>query len=170
MKWFSSDLHLFHKNVLKYCDRPFENTHFMHKAIIENYNNVVKEEDTVYFLGDLTMVSPRHTDKIKRKVDELPGEKHLILGNHDKFKPDSYLKIGFESVHTSLEIEIKGHKFFLVHDPKKLKQNMFGLFGHVHENFKMLKLENGKMAMNVGVDIFDFFPVSEDQVIKEFGL
>ena len=49
--YLTSDQHFNHKNIIKYCDRPFANTDYMNTEIIRNYNNIVKDDDIVYHLG-----------------------------------------------------------------------------------------------------------------------
>lgn len=51
-KLYISDLHLGHKNAIVHDNRPFADLDEMHSSIIANWNNVVKEEDEVYILGD----------------------------------------------------------------------------------------------------------------------
>ena len=53
--WFTSDLHLNNKNVIKYCNRQYEDQYEMNKALIENWNSKVAEDDAVYVLGDFIM-------------------------------------------------------------------------------------------------------------------
>ena len=47
-----ADAHLFHKNIINYCGRPFENVEEMNNTIIKNWNRVVGKHDIVYVLGD----------------------------------------------------------------------------------------------------------------------
>ena len=51
--WFTSDLHLYHGNIIKYCGRPFRDVGSMNKAIMKRWNLVVEPDDTVYILGDV---------------------------------------------------------------------------------------------------------------------
>ena len=51
--WFTSDLHLGHRNVIKFCNRPFENEKEMNEKLIENWNSVVDEKDIIFVLGDI---------------------------------------------------------------------------------------------------------------------
>lgn len=64
MNYFISDLHFGHKNILKFDNRPFLNIEQHDKAIIENWNNVVGEDDDVYVLGDISWYDARtnHSD------------------------------------------------------------------------------------------------------------
>ena len=50
--WFTSDLHLGHRNVIRFCDRPFKDEKEMGEKLIENWNNTVGENDIVFVLGD----------------------------------------------------------------------------------------------------------------------
>ena len=43
--FITSDLHLGHKNIIKYCDRPFRDTHDMNKNLVDNWNNAVRRID-----------------------------------------------------------------------------------------------------------------------------
>ena len=50
--WFTSDVHFFfHKNIIKYSNRPFNDVNHMNDSLINNWNSVVGENDTVYSLG-----------------------------------------------------------------------------------------------------------------------
>ena len=59
MKYYISDLHLFHTNVTKegrnYDDRPFQTMEEMLRTIHDNWNARVTNGDTVYILGDISM-------------------------------------------------------------------------------------------------------------------
>ena len=70
MNYFISDLHLGHKNVLKFDNRPF----------IDNWNSKVNDNDDVYVLGDISWHNATKTIEIFK---QLKGRIHLIQGNHD---------------------------------------------------------------------------------------
>ena len=56
MIYFTSDLHLYHKNVLTYSKvtRPFDDLESMHNALKTRWNSLVTFDDTVYILGDIS--------------------------------------------------------------------------------------------------------------------
>ena len=54
MDFFTSDQHFGHKNIIKYCDRPFESVTQMDDEIIACWNSVVSPSDTVYVIGDVS--------------------------------------------------------------------------------------------------------------------
>ncbi len=156
MIYFTSDQHFFHKNIIQYCDRPFETVTKMNNVLINNYNNIVGKDDTVCFLGDFSMT--KNFEQISSIVKKLNGVKHLVLGNHDEMSAWEYIKAGFHSVHTSLQIK----EFSLIHDPAirtALHEDTKLLCGHVHTLFTFLK---DKQVLNVGVDVHNYRPISID--------
>lgn len=78
--WFTSDLHFWHKNICKYCNRPYETIEEMNQGIIDNWNSVVKEDDIVFVLGDLGFCG---IEKLRPLMSQLKGKIILIQGNHD---------------------------------------------------------------------------------------
>ena len=65
--FITSDLHLGHKAIIQYCNRPFD---FTDKGIeecddflLEQYRNTVNENDMVIFLGDLTFKKNHKADR-----------------------------------------------------------------------------------------------------------
>jgi calcineurin-like phosphoesterase family protein len=54
MDYFTADLHFWHKNVIEYCNRPWQDVPSMNEGLINNWNEVVHAGDTVYILGDFS--------------------------------------------------------------------------------------------------------------------
>ena len=52
MNRYISDLHFGHKNVIRFDGRPFNSTEEMEDKLVENWNRVVRRNDTTYILGD----------------------------------------------------------------------------------------------------------------------
>ena len=150
MLYFTADQHHGHENIIEYCNRPFINSVQMTRRIIQNHNNVVNEDDICYHLGDF--IWGKDVNRLTEILRRMNGMNILILGNHDEMNPFQYVKAGFESVHTSLNVA----DMLLIHDPAvavMTKQTV--LCGHVHGLF-----EKCKNAVNVGVDMRDMRPVS----------
>ncbi len=158
MQYFTADWHLGHENIIEYCQRPFRSVRQMDATIVARYNSIVTDQDEVYFLGDLSMMKDKFW--LERIVKRLMGQKHLILGNHDKLDPFEYVEIGFRTVHTALDIG----EFILVHDPVAaiVARERKWLCGHVHGLFKSV----GRVGniLNVGVDVWNFNPVSIEEI------
>jgi len=170
--FFSSDHHFFHHNIIEYCDRPFGDINTMKNNIINNHNKMVGKNDIIYVLGDIGIINKAKFFKLKPLLDRMNGRKHLILGNHDESKPFNYIKIGFTSVHTTMWFEYGNHTFYMNHDPAVYTTNMYNpkdilLCGHVHKLFDHLLPK--KNVINVGVDVWNFAPISLDRIIKLLG-
>ncbi len=113
MIYFWSDPHFWHKNVIRYCDRPFEDLEQMHEGLIDNFNSVVQPEDTTYWIGDAFFCGPKKSEPI---MERLNGTHILIRGNHDR-APKNMLKIGFTAVLEKAEIVIGGIRVKMCHYP-----------------------------------------------------
>lgn len=134
-KLYISDLHFSHKNVIKYDNRPYFTVSEMNKDLIEKWNNKVKDDDTVYILGDISW------DTVENTVDifqQLKGNKILIKGNHDTNKLCRVLKEQhlIESSYDYLEINDNGKFVIMSHYFIPFWNGQFRnsihLYGHVH--------------------------------------
>ena len=73
--FFTSDPHFGHTNIIKYCNRPYENAKEMNESLIENWNRVVPEDGVVFCLGDFAMnTSTKQTQDILDKILQAPEE------------------------------------------------------------------------------------------------
>lgn len=171
--YLTSDQHFLHKNIIKYCNRPFsldldgviENA----KLMYDRYNATVKEEDVVLFLGDLAFLSSKNKDAFAEMFKTMPGHKILIRGNHDSLTDEYYKSIGFEVVTDHI---ILG-RYMLCHYPlfknakfqfSSLEKQLKDLFqhykcdtlihGHIHE--KDSPTGDGVQRLNVCVDYNNF--------------
>ena len=90
MNYFISDLHLGHKNVLKFDNRPFINIEEHDKTIIDNWNSKVNDKDDVYVLGDISWHNATKTIEIFK---QLKGHIHLVQGNHDNSKKQRIIQL-----------------------------------------------------------------------------
>jgi len=165
MKWFTADWHLDHTNILdfeperqKICQNKISK---MTDILIYKYNEFVGKNDIGYFLGDFSLRNSDNWKFYERILNKINGKKILILGNHDKLNPFLYVECGFESVHTSLNI----NNYVLIHDPSAagVFSDINFVCGHVHKLFK--KLNN---CINVGIDVWNFYPVNEKEINEYF--
>ena len=46
--FFTSDTHFYHGNIIRFCNRPFEDVEMMNETIISNWNRVVGPNDIVF--------------------------------------------------------------------------------------------------------------------------
>ena len=168
--WFTSDLHLNNKNVIKYCNRPYADQYEMNKALIKNWNSKVSEDDTIYVLGDFIMGM---ADTIPDILAQLKGNIHLIRGNHDSdVKMDYYAKAGIP-VSWMDTLSYKGKYFIMCHFPienQQLFKYMVGdnseiifLYGHIHDNAPHGYVNN---TFHVGVDTNNYMPVDIEAIYQ----
>lgn len=170
MRYYTADWHFFHKQIIRYCDRPFKSESEMRQVIITRYNQTVGKDDTCFVLGDAAMLGTSQWEHLKAVLAKMNGTKHLIFGNHDEFKWQRYLDIGFTTVHSALWLVDGGLDIVLAHDPSvycTLDKDAILLCGHIHTLFKSMK-EN--RVVNVGVDAWDFRPITIQDVRKELGI
>lgn len=158
----TADHHFFHENIIKYTGRPFAGVEDMHETMIKNWNDVVGPDDLVWHLGDFCMSG--HYDDMKIILDRLHGEKILVLGNHDTYKKDEYLKSGFKEVYAH---PIIIHQVLILsHEPMAMSEDMpyYNLHGHTHDRDI---LENGNKRRNASVEKTDFFPINMGKLRNE---
>ena len=160
-----SDSHYHHSQIIGYCKRPFSNVEEMNDEITSRYNETVKEHDVVYFLGDFAMGprswSPREQfEKYKIILDQLPGKKTLIKGNHDHLRAKDYLEMGFVDVQHSLTFDKS--KIAMIHDPSKVRflgKDTYRFFaGHVHESW-LFTINAHRRILNASVELHDYKPI-----------
>jgi len=155
MYWFTSDYHFGHENIIKYCKRPFKSIYHMNSSIIRNHNERVKPNDTVFFLGDFAL-----KDGVEC-LEQLNGNFVFIKGNHDG-------KNGIHTVIHSCIIRFEDKLIYLTHDPADAEDFVdMNFVGHIHEKWRFSTTKKGTPIINVGVDVWDFHPVSFEEIIKE---
>ena len=168
MNYFTSDLHLGHRNIIRLCNRPFATIEEMDETLIRNWNAKVTNGDTVYILGDLLF---RNEKPAEEYLKQLKGKKHLIIGNHDRdWVKKCNLKDFFESVNNLHFISDGKRQMTLCHYPMMSWPHMtrcYMLFGHIHGNtdadYWPLIRENDLM-LNAGADVNGFAPVTYEEM------
>jgi len=137
--WLTSDLHLFHKNIIQYCDRPFCDEYQMNETIVNVWNETVADDDRVIVVGDLTAGLYDRQEELKALIARLRGRKTLVMGNHDHMSAKWYRWAGFENVVKHiLEDEILFvHKPAQVFNPKSMRladlhKPRLVVHGHIH--------------------------------------
>lgn len=75
MIYFTADLHFYHDNIIKHTNRPFRDYTEMNETLVKNWNRLVKPQDEIYILGDVTMKGPAFATEM---LSRLTGRKYLI--------------------------------------------------------------------------------------------
>ena len=171
--FFVADTHFFHKNIIKYCFRPFLSITEMNETLIKNWNSKVSPGDIVFHLGDFAFCGSKEYKEI---LSQLNGDIYLILGNHDRKSIKE--KYGFKGVYQQLYIKIDNQRIYLNHLPFLCFDGAWRgldatwqLFGHVHSRRDLdCGLDNQRLKYlfptqyDVGVDNNNFTPVSYQEV------
>lgn len=158
-KWFTADTHFSHANIIRYAKRPFASVEEMNQSLINNWNECVKPEDQVFFLGDFGLGDVAHLHGI---CAQLNGHKIGIRGNHDR--NGSWLqRVGFYVVFESAFLKIGRHTVELIHIPSDQPPNHFQLHGHVHDKRPREVISN---QLNLCVEVWDYKPASEKAILS----
>lgn len=159
-RWIISDTHFNHKNIIAYCNRPFETVEQMEKELIKRWNNVVAKDDIVYHLGDFAFGSK---ETVQHIVEQLNGRIRLIMGNHDHKKWKDYLECGFERVYEGPIII--DNWAILSHHPHFVNVNMpyINIYGHVHDDLNYQDIT--ACGACVCVERWDYKPVDLDKLL-----
>ena len=165
MEFFTAVTHLGHTNIIKYCNRPFDDIEHHDQVIIDNINQKVKTNDELYIVGYFAFCGPppnHNRDMINCK------NVHLVIGSHD-YRKGFNPRTVFDRVDKIMDVQIckNGKKYYIVlcHWPirswHKSHYGTWHLYGHVHGN---LPDDITSRSFDVGVDVHNFFPLSFDEV------
>ena len=132
--FFIGDTHFGHSNIIRYDGRPFSSVDEMNEALIANWNRVVRDRDTVYHLGDVSMLRPEKTRAI---LDRLNGKICLIRGNHERAAEDKLCRDRFEWIKDYHFLSLNGGiQIALFHYAlrvwNKAHHGAWHLYGHSH--------------------------------------
>ena len=139
MKYYISDLHLFHKASIEFDNRPYKDVETMHDYIRTKWNNKITNGDTVYILGDMSLRGQK--ENLISFVSTLKGQKVLVKGNHDDVSDYRYQQLfmeicDYKEVHDSFEG--KNYDLVLSHYPifswKNMGRGWIHLYGHTHNS------------------------------------
>lgn len=166
MIYFTSDLHHRHRNILNVCPehRPWETREQMTEALIEYHNDVVRETDTLYILGDFSFGKAGFTLDVLRAMI---GNKVIIRGNHDewldKVTEEQLLEVGVANVRDLYCRKFDGTKIVMCHYAIRSWQDQgrgsLRIYGHSHGN-----LEGFGRSMDVGWDAWGRYLLLEEVI------
>lgn len=173
--FFTSDLHFNHNREFIFNERGFSSINEMNEAIVNNWNNVVEDNDDVYVLGDLMLGGSEGSETGVNLIKRLNGRIHIVIGNHDTDRRIELYKTipSVVSVSHAERLKWNGYHFWLSHFPantsnlekETLKQVTINISGHTHSKSKFYK--DIPYIYNCAVDAHDCTPVSVEEVIKD---
>jgi len=180
--YFTSDTHFGHKNIIGFCNRPFESIEEHDKALIDNWNSVVNPHDTVFHLGDFAFGGFPFWKEIR---DQLNGNIILVIGNHDWKNLTAGAKALFDECVPQATIVVNGQTVYLNHFPflcfAHSDPEIYGsdyaiqLFGHIHSGPNSTSRDTSRSSIlyptqyDVGVDNNNYIPISWKEVKEKIN-
>ena len=194
--FITSDQHFGHENIIKYTNRSFATVEEMDKALVDSWNTVVSDGDTVLHLGDVALGKLEDTLKALNLCN---GKKFLIPGNHDaissikspnyreKHKPtyEKYFEILPDTPLSLFAVDDNGveHPVYASHyphdsgaeyDKKYRKKGLLVspseplIHGHTHQKEKVTGNTNSAFSYHVGADAHGNVPVNVKEILEVF--
>lgn len=188
MRYFTSDTHYGHANIIGFCDRPYADVHHMNVDLVDRAAAILGPDDELWHLGDVAL---GYLDSSLTNLARIPADVTLVAGNHDRCHPyngkrgERFVEVYRErcqlrdlvlantrlTLANGVEVQVSHFPFaeteaVATSRPDKFAQwrpvddGAWLLCGHIHEKWR----QRGR-AINVGVDAWGGFPVSEETII-----
>lgn len=177
--WFTSDTHYWHKNIVKYCNRPYPSVEEMNADLIRRYNHKVQPDDTVWHLGDFAFCGK---DKGVEILEQLNGHKNLVVGNHDYSLVkkvatffDEIVDYKMLKVHMNFQADdgeiVQYHQpIVMCHFPilswDLMRHGSWHLHGHCHGTLP----KTPALRLDVGVDCHNYYPINVEDIQNMLAL
>lgn len=172
-----SDTHFDHEKILEFTNRPFKTVGEMDNTLIENWNNIITNDDTVIHCGDFAFGG---SEEIRNYASQLNGNIILIRGNHDrkgiKFFEDCGFEVSREKVSKKQYIYTLGivkdneiHRYILSHAPlpdNLIPDEFINMHGHLHDYPLSDKFDKSKHRC-VSVECIDYKPLRLDKKVNK---
>ena len=156
--WFWSDTHFAHKNVIKYCNRPYENLTDMYYKMRDAYNNTVGPNDLCIWGGDVAFTGTTQTNQL---LSEFHHDKILVIGNHDMNKK-KLKQMDFLQSHLVFMIDHDVTPLIVTHYPMdNVPEPFFNVHGHTHH-----RNTDHDRQINISVEAIDYTPIHLDEILR----
>jgi len=162
--WLLADSHFGHEGIIRMCSRPFldsagrPDVRLMNQTMADAWRKVVRPADDIIVVGDFAYRMA--SDDKRRLFDSLPGNKHLIVGNHDD---EDTRALPWASVRDLAFASIDSQRVVLCHYALRtwpgIRKGALMLYGHSHG-----RLPGNQQSCDIGVDVMGFAPVRLNQI------
>lgn len=160
--WVWSDQHFYHKNIIRFSERPYMDVEQMNEHLIANFNDYVGVNDVSIWVGDVGFANET---KINELIDQCNGYKILVLGNHDFHRRKRPLKLNFDETHLIYTHETPEVSLCFTHYPMdNIPYPWVNIHGHLHA---FPKPDTGHpLHYNVCCELHGYKPLELDEVIR----
>lgn len=193
MLWFTSDTHFSHLRIIELCDRPFKDVNHMNEMLINNWNTIVSPNDSVFHLGDVALgtfvESIQYVNRLNGYKVLLPGNHDRVssiesAARQARFRGDyegvfqeiadewEYAQLNEGPGLTPIPVQMSHYPYSgdsqdtdRYVDMRPYDDGTVLLHGHTHSKDKVSRSKDGTLQIHVGVDAWDYRPVSEEEII-----
>lgn len=123
--WVGTDWHVW--SIGHTPHHPYQSVSNI-RQLSDSYANDIQVDDVFIYLGDLCDPAVTDLNELKRLVQNIPGYKILVKGNHDTETNYFYRDIGFDEVCDVCVI----NQVAFSHFPLKVEPDMINVHGHLH--------------------------------------
>ena len=134
----------------------------MNRDLVNRWNNTVRENDTIYFLGDMT--HGRQRRPIDYWLGKLQGQINFIRGNHD-----TDIINRAQVIAPRQAISHGDHKFLVMHDPyRPFGYEDWIIHGDKHNNSlrRYPFINQRTKTVNVCAEMVNYTPLSLGRLIS----
>lgn len=173
--WVWGDTHFGHRNIVQFQQRP--GTHEV--IMLSNWIDRVGEHDQILHLGDVALGQDGNRKRWLKVVKRMPGQKFLILGNHDKEAAKEYENAGFQILDPFIALGVYFRNDMIenvafTHFPHSTTNPApaggwgTNIHGHIHKNALRPMdgyIDPNKRYINLSVENTDLAPVQLGNVL-----
>lgn len=123
--WVGTDWHVW--SIGHTPHHPYQSVSNI-RQLSDSYANDIQVDDVFIYLGDLCDPAVTDLNELKHLVQNIPGYKILVKGNHDTETDYFYRDIGFDEVCDVCVI----NQVAFSHFPLKVEPDMINIHGHLH--------------------------------------
>ncbi len=174
---FTSDWHGFHRNIIKYSNRPCNNVAEMNETIRDRHNSIFDKDDIIFNLGDALLLPRKDVDlnDAQNWLKTFNGKIYYLPGNHELHlnliqKCWNVLPQLYEIViqdNTEKQFIVLCH--YALRTWSRAHYGSFHLHGHSHGSLMTdtgvnMRDYQHSTSLDVGVDTNNFYPYTYDDV------
>ena len=160
--WIWSDLHLGDSHAAAIWNRPFLSVKRMNAYLLGKWERVVKPEDTIICLGDVAVTAVWRNGTVIDRLRRCPGERWLVLGNHDAHHTRELREAGFDAV-CAAAVYAADPPLALTHVPlRHVPPGAVNVHGHIHGH-----PATGPRRVNMCVEQTAWMPQRMDELLEQ---